>query len=69
MQNRNFVAENLMQVGGDRWCKSNFRNQKDGRAASVKHRTHSRQVNGSLAGTSYTVKKDAGEFSRLNRFS
>ena len=56
MQNRDFVAKNLMQISCNRGRKSNLRHEKNGRASGFEHCTHSRQINRRLARSGNTVQ-------------
>jgi hypothetical protein len=49
VQDGNFIAEDLVQIGGDRGREADFRNEQDGGASSLEHGAHARQVDGSLA--------------------
>ena len=68
MQDGNFVAENLMQVGGDRRREPDFGNEQNGGASCFEHGTHPRKVYGRFSRAGDTVQQDAGELSRIHRF-
>ena len=69
MQDRNFVAEDLMQIGGNGGREADFRNQKNGGAARFKHRAHAGEINRRLARARYAVQKHAGKLSRVDGFA
>src|SRR5580693_9863933 len=66
MQDGDFVAEDLVQIGGYRRRESDFRHEQDGGAAGFEHGTHAREVDGSFAGARDSVQKDAGKLSGLD---
>ena len=49
VENSDFVAENLMQIGGHGGCETDFGHQQNGRASLRQHRLHGRQVDRGLA--------------------
>ena len=49
VQDGNFIAEDLMQVGGDGGRQTDFRDEQDGRAPGFEHTAHGCQVHRSLA--------------------
>ena len=49
MQDGDFVAEDLMQIGGDGGSKADFGDEQDCGASGFEHRAHGRQINGGLA--------------------
>ena len=69
VQDGNFIAEDLMQVGRDGRSQANFRDEQDGGAAGFEHSAHGRQIHGSLARTGDAVQQHAGELARSSLVS
>ena len=49
VQDGDFVAEDLVQVGRDGRCETNFRNEQDGRASGFENSAHGREIDRGLA--------------------
>ena len=49
MQNRHFIAKDVMQISGNRRREPDFRDQENGRAAGVENRAHPGKIHGGLA--------------------
>src|ERR1700726_525010 len=69
MQNGDFVAENLMQVGCDGGRKADLRDEQDGGTSGFENRTHARQIHGRLARASHAVQKNSGKLAPFNGFA
>ena len=69
VQDGNFIAEDLVQIGGDRWREADFRDEENGGAPSFEHGAHAREVNGGLARAGNAVQKDAGKLALVNRLA
>ena len=69
MQDGDFVAEDLVQIGGYRRREADFRDEENGGASRFEHGTHAREINGSFARAGDAVQKDAGKLSCLDGFA
>ena len=69
MQNGNFIAEDLMQVGGDRRREADFRDEENGGTSSFEHRAHACEIDGGLARAGNAMQKHAGKFALVNRLA
>ena len=69
VQDGDFVAEDLVQIGGDGGREADFRNQQNGGASGFEHRAHAGEIDGSLAGAGDAVQKDAGKLSCVDGFA
>ena len=49
MQDGHFVAEDLVQVGGDGWREADLRNEQNGGASGIEYRAHRREIDRGFA--------------------
>ena len=61
VQDGDFVAENLMQVGGDGGREADFRDEEDGGASGFEHSAHAGQVHRGLSGAGDAVEEHTGK--------
>ena len=59
MQDRYFVAEDLVQIGGDGRSQANLGDQQNGGAACIEHRAHDSEIHRRLPGTSHAMQQHA----------
>ena len=64
MQDGDFVAEDLNQIGRHRRSEPDFRHQQNGGAPLFQHLAHGREINRRLAGAGYAVEQHAGKLAR-----
>ncbi len=69
VQDGNFVAENLVQVGGDGGSQADFRDEQDGGASGFEHAAHGGQIDRGLARSGDAVQQHAGELARRRRLA
>ncbi len=69
VQDGNFVAEDLVQIGGDRRREADFRDEENGGASGFEHCAHAGEVDGGFARAGDAVQKDAGKLARVNGFA
>ncbi len=66
VQDGDFVSEHLMQVGSDGRSQADLRDQQNGRASGLEHRSHGRQIDRGLARSGDAVQQHAGELARVH---
>ena len=64
VQDGDFVAEDLMQIGGDGGRQTDFRDEQDGGASGFEHRAHGGEIDRGFAGAGDAVQQHAGKFAR-----
>ena len=69
VQDGDFVAEDLMQVGGDGGRQADLGNQQDGGASGFEHGAHARQIDRGLSRAGDAVQQHAGEFASRDAFA
>ncbi len=62
VQDGDFIAEDLMQVGGDGGSEADFGDEEDGGASGFEDSAHGGQIDRGLAGAGDAVQQHAGEF-------
>ena len=62
VQDGDFVAEDLMEIGGDGGRQANFRHEQNGGASRFEHRAHARQIDGGFPGAGNAMQQHAGKF-------
>ena len=68
VQDGNFVAEDLMQIGGHGGRQADFRDEQNGGAPGFEHAAHGGQIDGGLARSGDAVQQHAGELARGDAF-
>jgi hypothetical protein len=68
VEDGNFVAENLMQIGRDCRRQADFRNEENRGASSLEHAAHGCQINRCFARAGDAVQQHAGEFVACHAF-
>ena len=68
VQDGDFVAKNLDQVGSHCWRKADLGNEQNRRPSSFENPAHHGQVDGGLAGACDSVQQHAGKFCRFDGF-
>ena len=66
MQNGNFIAEHLVQIGRHRRSQANFRNQQDRRPPLLQHLAHACQIHRRLSRPGDAVQQQAAELARCH---
>ncbi len=69
VQDGDFVAKHLVQIGGNCGREADFRDKKNGGASGIQHRTHACEINRSFARAGYAVQKNTGKLTSCNRFA
>ena len=69
MQDGDFVAEHLMQIGRHRRGQSNLRNQQDRRAPCFKHLPHAGQIHRRLSRARDAVQQHTRKLARCHAFA
>ena len=69
MQDGNFIAEDLMQVGCNGGRQTDFGDKQDGGASGLKHSTHASQIDRSFARSGDSMQQHAGELAGLDAFA
>ena len=62
VQDGNFVAEDLVQVGGDGGSQTDFGDKEDGGASGFENAAHGGEIDRGLAGAGDAVQQHSGEF-------
>ena len=68
MEDGHFIAEHLVQIGGNRRREPDLGNQQDRGAASLEYRAHRGEIDGSLPRPGNAMQQDPAELARCYAF-